>query len=229
MAALSSGNFTLCGSHCGVSIGEDGISQMGLEDISMFRAIQGSVVLYPSDAYSAELLTEQAAKHEGIVYLRMTRKDTPILFTQKEIFRIGGSKVLRKSKQDVATVVACGITLHEALAAYEILKKDNIFIRVIDLYSIKPLDVATLKKAARETGIIITVEDHYAEGGVGEAVIAALALESVHVHTLAVRKQPKSGTPDELLSYAEISRNAIVKKVKKLVKQNSNEQQIRVK
>ncbi|HLC49598.1 MAG TPA: transketolase [Candidatus Andersenbacteria bacterium] len=229
MAGYSGGNIKFVGSHVGVSIGEDGISQMGLEDISMFRAIQGSVVLYPSDAYSAELLTEQAAKHEGIVYLRMTRKDTPILFTQKEIFRIGGSKVLRKSKQDVATVVACGITLHEALAAYEILKKDNIFIRVIDLYSIKPLDVATLKKAARETGIIITVEDHYAEGGVGEAVIAALALESVHVHTLAVRKQPKSGTPDELLSYAEISRNAIVKKVKKLVKQNSNEQQIRVK
>lgn len=218
MAGYSGGNIKFVGSHVGVSIGEDGISQMGLEDISMFRAIQGSVVLYPSDAYSADALTEQAAAHEGIVYLRMTRKDTPIIYAQNEVFSIGGSKVLRQSDQDVATVVACGITLHEALAAYDLLKQENIFIRVIDLYSIKPLDVATLKKAAKETGVIITVEDHYVEGGVGEAVTATLALETVDMYTLAVRKQPKSGTPDELLAYAEISRDAIVRQVKNVMK-----------
>lgn len=218
MAGYSNGNITFVGSHVGVSIGEDGASQMGLEDISMFRAIQGSVVLYPSDAYSTEALTEQAAKHEGIVYLRTTRKDTPILYTPKETFRIGGSKILRKSKKDVATVVGAGITLHEALAAYDILQKENISIRVIDLYSVKPLDVTALKKAVQETGMIITVEDHYAEGGIGEAVSAALTPGSVPVHTLAVYKQPKSGKSDELLEYEGISRNAIVKKVKALLK-----------
>lgn len=221
MAGYSEGNIKFVGSHVGVSIGEDGASQMGLEDISMFRSVQGSVVLYPCDAYSAEALTEQAAQHKGIVYLRTTRKDTPLIYTKKDSFPIGGSKTLRKSAKDVATIVACGITLHEALAAYDILKKEHIFIRVIDLYSIKPLDVKTLKKAVRETLSIITVEDHYAEGGVGEAVIAALTPGSVPVHTLAVRKQPKSGTPEQLLAYEEISRDAIVKAVKKVLKKKA--------
>jgi transketolase len=214
MSQYSKANIKFVGSHVGVSIGEDGASQMGLEDIAMFRTIQNSVVLYPSDAYSAERLVEVAAAHEGIVYLRTTRKDTPIIYSPKDTFRIGGSTVVHKSKNDVATVVACGITLHEALAAYDILKKENINIRVIDLYSIQPLDTATLKTAVKQTGSIIVVEDHYAQGGVGEAVAAALAPGSVPVHSLAVRKQPRSGKPEELLRYEEISRDAIVKKVK---------------
>jgi transketolase len=190
---------------------------MGLEDIAMFRTIQNSVVLYPSDAVSAEKLVEEAARHRGIVYLRTTREDTPILYRNDEVFRIGGSKVLKRNSQDVATVVAAGITLHEALAAYEELKKDDILIGVIDLYSIKPIDVQTLTKVAYDTGTIITVEDHFAEGGVGEAVRSALAGVPVEIHSLAVRNMPKSGQPRELLDYEEISRKAIINKVKEII------------
>ena len=156
MSQYSDSNIKFCGSHAGVSIGVDGSSQMGLEDIAMFRTILNSVVLYPSDAVSAEKLVEEAAKHRGIVYLRTTREDTPIIYRNDEVFRIGGSKVLKRNSQDVATVVAAGITLHEALAAYEELKKDDIFIGVIDLYSIKPIDVQTLTRAALRHG-----DDHH--------------------------------------------------------------------
>ena len=190
---------------------------MGLEDIAMFRTILNSVVLYPSDAVSTEKLVENAAQHVGIVYIRTTRKDTPIIYHVEEEFIIGGSKVLRKSDRDLITVIAAGVTLYEALAAYEELKKEGIFIRVIDLYSIKPIDGATLHEAARATKAIITVEDHFAEGGIGEAVRSALAALIIPVYSLAVRKMPKSGKPEELLDYEEISKKAIIRKIKELI------------
>ncbi len=217
MSPYSNANVKFCGSHAGVSIGEDGSSQMGLEDLAMFRAVLNSVVLYPSDAVATEKLVEEAAKHRGIVYIRTTRKDTPILYRNDEAFRIGGSKVLRSNKADAAAIVAAGITLHEALRAYEELKAQGTFIRVIDLYSIKPIDTATLIRAANDTGAIVTVEDHFPEGGMGEAVLSALGGYGVPVYSLAVRKMPKSGKPEELLEYEDISKSAIVKEVKKII------------
>ena len=217
MSRYSGANIKFVGSHAGVSIGEDGASQMGLEDIAIFRTILDGIVLYPSDAVSTEKLVEEAVKHKGIVYIRTTRKDTPVVYDDKENFPIGGSKVLKESLEDKVTVVAAGITLHEALAAYEALKKEGILIRVIDLYSIKPIDAQTLKKATLETKNILTVEDHYAEGGLGEAVATALAGIGVKVHSLAVRKMPKSGKPEELLDYEGISKNAIIEVVRKLI------------
>ncbi|MHB8068670.1 MAG: transketolase [Desulfobaccales bacterium] len=217
MSQYSDPNLKFAGSHAGVSIGEDGPSQMALEDLAMFRAVLGSVVLYPSDAVSTERLVEAMARHQGIAYLRTTRAATPILYGAEEKFDIGGSKVLRRSDQDRATVIAAGITLWEALAAYEELQKEGIAIRVIDLYSIKPLDLPTLMDAARVTKILITVEDHYPEGGLGEAVQSALSTSGTPVHTLAVRRKPKSGKPGELLAFEEISARAIVRKVKELL------------
>jgi transketolase len=217
MSQYSEANIKFCGSHAGVSIGEDGASQMGLEDIAMFRAVLGSVVFYPSDAVSAERLVEEMAKHKGISYIRTTRKETPIVYGPDEKFHIGGCKILTKSKEDVVTVVAAGITLHEALKAYEGLKKEKIYIRVIDLYSVKPADQAALLQAAKDTKAIITVEDHFAEGGIGEAVMSAVSGHPVPVHSLAVRKMPKSGKPQELLDYEEISSKAIIEKVKGLI------------
>jgi transketolase len=215
MSQYSNANIKFCGSHAGVSIGEDGSSQMGLEDIALFRAILGSAVLYPSDAVSTEKLVEIMAKHQGICYLRTTRRETPILYRDDEAFWIGGSKVLRSSRKDKATIVAAGITLPEALKAYDELKKEGILVRVIDLYSVKPIDVATLRQAAEDTGFVITVEDHYAEGGIADAVRTALSKDPVPVHSLAVRAMPKSGEPDELLDYEGISWKAIVETVKK--------------
>ena len=217
MSQYSRANIKFCGSHAGVSIGEDGASQMGLEDIAMFRAVLDSVVLYPSDAVSTEKLVEEMARHRGISYIRTTRKETPIIYISDEKFHIGGSKVLTESREDFFTVAGAGITLHEALQAYEVLKKENIFIRVIDLYSIKPIDRETLEQAAKETKAIITVEDHFAEGGIGEAVRSALSESAVPVYSLAVRKMPRSGKPQELLEYEEISAKAIIAKVKSLV------------
>jgi len=218
MSQYSNANIKFCGSHAGVSIGEDGSSQMGLEDITMFRTLLNSVVLYPSDAVSAEKLVEAAAKHKGIVYIRTTRQDTPVLYGNEEEFSVGGSKVLRSSDDDAITVLAAGITLHEALAAYEELQKEGIFIRVIDLYSIKPMDRSTLKQAAHATQAIITVEDHFAEGGMGEAVRSEMGGIDVPIHSLSVRKMPRSGKPHELREYEEISRNAIINKVKELLR-----------
>src|SRR3989338_2673348 len=218
MSQYSNADIVFCGSHAGVSIGEDGASQMALEDIAMFRAISLSAVLYPSDAVSTEKLVEQAAHRRGITYIRTTRADTPILYDTTEEFRIGGSKVLRRSDNDVATVVAAGITLHEALAAYDELLKEEIIIRVIDCYSIKPIDAKVLEQAARETKTIITVEDHYPEGGLGEAVLRALQNCRSQVYTMAVSKMPHSGTMSELLEYEEISKNAIIKKVNEVLK-----------
>lgn len=217
MSQYSDPNLKFVGSHAGVSIGWDGPSQMGLEDLAMFRALGNSVVLYPADAVSTERLVEEMLKHRGLMYLRTTREATPILYTPDDEFPLGGCKVLRHSPQDRATVVSAGITLFEALAAYETLKKMGIFIRVIDLYCIKPIATATLTDAARKTGVIITVEDHYPEGGLGEAVMHALATVPVPVYGLAVTQKPKSGSPQELLDYENISRVAIVKKVREIL------------
>ena len=211
MAQYSETNIKFVGSHAGVSIGQDGPSQMGLEDIAMMRSILNSVVLYPSDAVSTEKLVKQAAKYKGIVYIRTTRSATPVIYSYDEEFPIGGSKVIRKSEKDLFTVAGAGITLHEALKASEELKSRGIFIRVIDLYSIKPLDVETLKNALSETKAIITVEDHYPAGGIGEAVKSEVGSE--RIYSLACTKTPKSGTPEELLDYEEISSKALVNKI----------------
>ncbi len=218
MSQYTHGNIKFCGSHAGVSIGEDGSSQMGLEDLAMFRTLLDSVVLYPCDAVSTEKIVELMAAHRGIAYLRTTRKETPLLYRNDEVFRIGGSKTLRSGKQDRAAVVAAGITVHEALKAYDELKSEGILVRVIDLYSIKPLDESVLKQAAEETGVIITVEDHFAEGGIGEAVAGVLGRQAGSIYSLAVRKMPKSGTPAELLDYEGISKAAIVRTVQESIK-----------
>ncbi|MFA5052161.1 MAG: transketolase [Patescibacteria group bacterium] len=214
MASYSEANIKIVGSHAGVSIGQDGVSQMGLEDIAMFRSLINSIVLYPCDAVSCDKLVEQAARHKGLVYIRSTRAETPIIYNTNEQFPIGGSKVLHRSDKDVATVVTAGITVFEALKAYDELKKQGINIRVIDLYSIKPVDVKTLEQAAKETKAVITVEDHYPQGGLGEAVLSALRHAKAHVVKLAVTKMPKSGKPDELLQYEGISKNGIINAVK---------------
>ncbi len=210
------GHLVFCGSHAGVSIGEDGPSQMGLEDIAMFRAVLDSTVLYPCDAVSAERLTECAVDKEGIVYLRTTRGKTPVIYGNDEAFEVGGSKVLRRSDQDLATLVAAGITVHEALAACEVLAARGVRMRVIDAYSIKPLDEATLMEAARDTGLVITVEDHWREGGLGEAVATVLCSHAP-VHSLAVSREPRSGKPGELLEHHGIGREAIVRAVETLL------------
>jgi transketolase len=217
MAQYSEPNLKFVGSHAGVSIGYDGPSQMGLEDLAMFRAIGESVVLYPADAVSTERLVEEMVKHQGLMYMRTTREATPILYGPEDKFPLGGCKVLRHSQQDKATVVSAGITLFEALAAFEALQKMGIAIRVIDCYCLKPIAAATLADAARATGTIITVEDHYPAGGLGEAVMSALATAPVPVHCLAVTKKPKSGSPEELLDFEGISRGAIVAKVKEVL------------
>jgi transketolase len=215
MTQYSNPNVKFVGSHAGVSIGEDGASQMALEDLAMFRTLHEGVVFYPSDAVSTEKLVKLAAEHTGNVYIRTTRKDTAILYNKDDSFEIGGSKTLKSSASDVVTVIGAGVTLHEALAAYEELSKEGINIRVIDLYSIKPIDAETLKKAAKETKAIITVEDHYPEGGIGEAVGAVVG--ECPVISLAVRKLAKSGKPDELLAYEEINKDSIARKVKEVV------------
>lgn len=211
MAQYSDPNMVVCGSHAGVSIGVDGPSQMGLEDLAMMRAIHGSVVLYPSDAIACERLVECCARHRGLSYLRTTRGDTPHLYTPKTKFVLGGSHVLRQSADDRVTVVAAGITVHQALIAYEELRKKKIFIRIIDCYSVKPLDLKTLKKAADQTRQIIVVEDHYPEGGLGEAV--ASALPKTPMTHLAVRRLPRSGQPQQLLDFEEIGSAAILKTI----------------
>jgi transketolase len=217
MSQYSDPNIKFIGSHAGVAIGEDGASQMGLEDFAMFRTPLNSVVLYPSDAVSTEKLVEEAAKHHGLVYIRTTRQTTPVIYTNKEEFPIGGSKVLRESTNDLVTVVAAGITLFETLSAYEELKKDGISIRVVDLYSIKPVDSATLHECAKTTKAIIIVEDHFLEGGLGDAVKSSFTSLTVPCYCLAVTKMPRSGKPQELLDYEGISKNAIIKKIKELI------------
>jgi transketolase len=213
MAAVSRARLCLCGSHAGVSIGEDGPSQMGLEDFAMIRAVHGSVVLHPCDANQTASLVTAMADHPGIAYLRTLRGSTPVIYGGGERFEIGGSRVLRSSGEaDRVVIVGAGITVHEALRAADALGRDGVSARVIDAYSIKPLDEATLRAAVDETGgPVITVEDHWAEGGLGDAVAAALAElgRPPRVARLAVRDMPGSGTPAELLAAAGIDGDAI--------------------
>jgi transketolase len=218
MSAYSEASITFVGSHAGVSIGEDGVSQMALEDIALFRSVYNSVVLYPSDAVATEQLVAEAGEYSGVSYVRTTRKDLPVLYNSSEKFIIGGSKVLKQSPDDAVTLIAAGITLHEVLSAYEALKKQGIIARVIDLYSIKPLDTKTLFKAAEETQALVTVEDHYLEGGVGEAIRSSFAILPIPLVSLGVKKMPHSGKSEELLEYEGISARAIVKEVKRLLK-----------
>ena len=219
MSQYSRANLKFVGSHAGVSIGEDGPSQMGLEDIAMFRSILTSTVLDPCDAVSTDKLVEIAAAHDGIVYLRTMREGTPVIYGNDETFPIGGSKVLRESDDDRLTIVAAGATVHEALKAHEELRRDGISVRVIDAYSIKPIDADTLREAAAATGAIVTVEDHYPAGGLGEAVLSALADRPVPVTILAVNKTPMSGTGEELRDYTGISAGRIVETVMRLADQ----------
>ena len=217
MAGISSVNVKLTGSHAGVSIGEDGPSQMALEDLAMMRAVPNCAVLYPCDAVSTERLVAEMAAAKGLAYMRTTRPKTPVIYDASEKFPIGGSKVLRESPRDVATVVAAGVTVYEALKAYELLQREGVAIRVIDAYSVQPIDQATLVAAGEATGgVLITVEDHYAAGGLGDAVAAAVADRRFIVHRLAVREIPRSGAPDELLNTYGISANHIVAAVKQL-------------
>jgi transketolase len=214
MAGVSGSNIKICGSHCGVSIGEDGPSQMGLEDIAMFRPIPNCVVLYPSDPVSTERLVVEAANRHGMCYIRTTRPKTPLLYPNEELFPIGGSKTLRKSDKDRVTVVGAGITVHEALAAADVLIKEGIAIRVIDAYSVKPIDREGLLAAASATGgRMIVVEDHYDEGGLGDAVLNAVGNKAVVVK-LAVREIPRSGPPEALLDKYGISSKHIAEAVR---------------
>ena len=219
MAAISQSNIKLVGTHVGVSIGEDGPSQMGLEDIAMMAAQPGVTVLYPSDATSTYRLVELAANHKGMVYLRAGRPKTPVLYGPGEQFHIGGSKIVRQSASDTLTIVAAGITLFEALKAHDQLKSAGISVRVIDLYSIVPIDRATLMDSARVTqGRILTVEDHYAHGGLGDAVLSAVGSEGIRVHKLAVRAIPHSGKPEELVDHYGIGARSIVEAAKQILK-----------
>ena len=218
MAAISRSPIKVCGSHCGISIGQDGPSQMALEDIASFRAIHGSTVLYPSDAYSAERLTEAAARMPGITYIRTSRPKTPLLYSAADKFPVPGFHVLRESASDRALIVGGGITVHEALKAHDQLKSQGISARVMDLYCVKPIDgkqIAEQLKAAG--GNLVTVEDHYPEGGLGEAVLSALAEAGASPNKcvkLAVTGMPHSGKPDELLEAFGISANHIVDTVR---------------
>jgi transketolase len=220
MAAISRANIKLCGSHAGVSIGEDGPSQMALEDIAALRAVHGSTVLYPCDGNQTTKLVAAMADLEGISFLRTTRAATPVIYDADEEFVIGGSKIVRSSDEDDVTIVGAGITLHEALEAADALGEEGINARVIDLYSVKPIDTATLRAAAQATqGPIVTVEDHWPEGGIGEAVLAAFADadERPRVLMVAVRDLPSSGKPKELLAAAGIDAEHIVQAVRGLV------------
>jgi transketolase len=220
MSAISLANIRLCGSHAGVEIGADGPSQMALEDLAMMRAVHGSTVLYPSDATSAAYLTEQMAERAGIVYMRTTRGAYPVLYGPDEVFPVGGSKVLRSSPDDRVTLIGAGVTLHNCLAAAGQLAADGIGARVVDLYSIKPIDTQGLLDAATATGDrIVVAEDHYPAGGLGSAVLDAFneAGHPVGISHLAVRDLPGSGTPAELLAAAGISADQIAQAARDLL------------
>ncbi|MDP8957223.1 MAG: transketolase [Actinomycetota bacterium] len=209
MGAVSRANLALCGSHAGVSIGEDGPSQMGLEDLAMMRAVNGSTVLYPADAAATVRLVENMLDLDGISYIRTTREKTPKLYDPDEGFPVAGSKTLRSSEQDRATVVGAGVTVFEALKAADELQGQGISVRVIDAYSVKPIDGDTLRRALEETGTLLVAEDHWVDGGLGDAVLQALAENGAdltgRVIKLGVREMPGSGSPDELRDWAGIS------------------------
>jgi transketolase len=219
MAGISRLNVKLAGSHAGVSIGEDGPSQMALEDLAMMRGVPDCAVLYPCDGVSTERLVVEMAKRPGLAYMRTSRPKTPVVYGPDETFPIGGSKVLRQTGRDVATVVGAGITVFEALKAHDELLKEDMPIRVIDAYSLQPIDAKTLLEAATATdGVVITVEDHYAAGGLGDAVAEAIAPKGFVVHRLAVREIPRSGQPEELVDRFGISARHIVDTVRRTSK-----------
>ena len=217
MGAIGHANLRLCGSHAGVSIGEDGPSQMALEDLSAFRTLEGSTVLYPADGNATVKLVSAMCDLPGISYLRTTREATPSIYGSDETFPIGGSKTVRGSDGDEATVVAAGITLHEALAAAALLAAEGLKVRVIDAYSVKPIDAGALRGALKETGLLVVAEDHRAEGGLGDAVLDALAAAGPltgRVVKLAVTDMPGSGTPTELRAWAGIDASSIAAAVR---------------
>lgn len=221
MATISRANIRLCGSHAGVSIGEDGPSQMALEDLAMMRAVFGSTIVYPCDPNQTAQLVAQMADHDGIVYMRTTREKTPVLYSPDEQFKIGGSKVVRQSDKDRLTIVAAGITVHEALKAADQLQRQRVAVRIIDAYSVKPMDEETLLAAAQEVGNkFIVVEDHWPEGGLGEAVMEVFSHRDgpmPQIVKLAVQSMPGSGTPNELMEAAGISAHNIVEAVNALL------------
>ncbi|XP_055936011.1 transketolase-like [Argiope bruennichi] len=219
MAAISQANIKCCGSHCGVSIGEDGPSQMGLEDIALFRTIPGCTVFYPSDAVSTERAVELAANIKGICYIRTSRPETPVIYENTDMFEVGKGRVVKKSDKDQVLVVAAGVTLHEALKASETLEAENISIRILDPFTIKPIDKELILLNARECGMkIITVEDHYPEGGIGDAISAAVCMEKdVTLKRLAVTDIPRSGPGDVLLDMFGISSRCIIQAVKEFI------------
>lgn len=219
MGAISQTNVNFAGSHVGVSIGEDGPSQMALEDIAMFRSVPGSTVFYPSDAVSCERAVELAANTKGVCFIRTSRPNTAVIYENNEHFAIGQAKIVAKSDNDVVTVVGAGVTLYEALKARTALASENVHIRVVDPFTVKPIDRDTLVANAKATGgRVVVVEDHYPEGGLGEAVKSALAGErNVVVHHLAVDRVPRSGKPDELIEKFGIDSKAIAKAVKHIL------------
>ena len=216
MSALSNCNLTFCGSHAGISIGEDGPSQMGLEDIAMFRSLPNSIILYPSDAVSAEKLVELAYKTKGLKYIRTTRPKTQIIYNDNEKFEIGNFKVLRYSNEDKLVIVGAGITLHESLKAYKLLKEGGVSVAVVDCYCIKPFDSKKFLSLVKKSGNKV-LEDHYQEGGISEMIMHELSEISIPVKSLAVKKIPHSGKPDVLLNKYEIDAEAIVKTVKNFI------------
>jgi transketolase len=218
MAAVSRANIVLAGSHAGVSIGEDGPSQMALEDLAAFRAVHGSTVLYPSDPNQTAALVRESVDRDGVVFIRTTREKTPVLYPPGEAFPIGGSRVVRGTDADQVTLVGAGITLHEALKAADALAAEGIAARVIDLYSVKPVDAETLLAAGRETRAIVTVEDHFGEGGLGDAVLGVFAElpDAPPIRKLAVRIMPGSGTPAEQLAAAGIDAEHIAAAAREL-------------
>ncbi len=222
LAGSAGSNIKFVGTHAGVSIGEDGASQMGLEDLSLFRALPESVVLYPSDAVSTWRAVELVWRRQGLCYIRTGRPKSPVFYSNEENFAIGQAKVARQSADDSVTVVAAGVTFFEALAAWEVLRKEGIAIRVVDLFSVRPVDTETLLACARAThNTVVTVEDHYAAGGLGDAVAEALGPYAVHLHRLAVREVPHSGKPEELLHRHKIDAAAVTAQVRELVEARS--------
>ena len=223
MASYSQANLKLCGSHTGVSIGEDGPSQMGLEDLAMMRSLYGSVVLSPSDPVSAEKLTASMNAYEGISYMRTIRGKTPVIYDASENFEIGGSKVLRQSDDGSAMILATGITVPEALKAQEILQKEGISAGVMDIYSVKPVDEEGIRDASKNASFILTVEDHYPEGGMGEAVASAVG-QDIRVYSQAVTRLPHSGKPAELMAEQGIDAEGIADRIRKLIKSESKQE-----
>ncbi|KAM9576776.1 transketolase-like protein 1 [Trichechus inunguis] len=219
VGAVSQTNVNLAGSHCGVSVGEDGPSQMALEDLAMFRVIPSCTIFYPSDAVSTEHAVYLAANTQGMCFIRTTRPETAVIYAPEERFEVGQAKLVRHSASDKVTVIGAGVTLHEALEAADELSKEGISIRVIDLFTLKPLDAATIISSAKVTGgHVITVEDHYREGGIGEAISAAVAMEpDILVHQLAVSGVPQSGPPSDLLDMFGISARHIIETVRRIV------------